>query len=161
MCSTYPTWRYSRRNTDFFYAWSTYGLAGLADTAKPLSRHAWRRHQRREVGIRGAVLLEFRRRQMDRAEVLGVEVRQFRGENLTTLVPRVVGRTATATARKSSRQDKRVEIGNDAVIVCAGGVLPNALLERIARRGFAVGRRPIEIGPLESLWTAWRSARQH
>ena len=41
------------------------------------------------------------------------------------------------------------------------GALHAALLERIARRGFAVGRRRIELGPLESLWTAWRSARQH
>jgi 15-cis-phytoene synthase len=41
------------------------------------------------------------------------------------------------------------------------GALHAALLERIARRGFAVGRHQIEIGPLESLWTAWRSARQH
>ena len=41
------------------------------------------------------------------------------------------------------------------------GALHAALLERIARRGFAVGRRRIELGPVDSLWTAWRSARQH
>jgi phytoene synthase len=41
------------------------------------------------------------------------------------------------------------------------GALHAALLERIVRRGLAVGRRRIELGPLQSLWTAWRSARQH
>ncbi|MGE0031054.1 MAG: squalene/phytoene synthase family protein [Steroidobacteraceae bacterium] len=41
------------------------------------------------------------------------------------------------------------------------GALHAALLERIARQGFAVGRRRIDLGPLDSLWTAWRSARQH
>lgn len=41
------------------------------------------------------------------------------------------------------------------------GALHAALLERLASRRFAVGRRRIELGPLESLWTAWRSARQH
>ena len=33
--------------------------------------------------------------QMDPAEVLAVEVKQFVGENLKTLVPRVVGQTET------------------------------------------------------------------
>jgi phytoene synthase len=41
------------------------------------------------------------------------------------------------------------------------GALHAALLERIARREFAVGRRRIDLGPLDSLWTAWRAARQH
>jgi phytoene synthase len=41
------------------------------------------------------------------------------------------------------------------------GALHAALLERIARRGFAAGRRRIDLGPLDSLWTAWRAARQH
>jgi hypothetical protein len=41
------------------------------------------------------------------------------------------------------------------------GALHAALLERMARRGFAVGRRRIDLGPLDRLWTAWRSARQH
>lgn len=41
------------------------------------------------------------------------------------------------------------------------GALHAALLECIARRGFAVGRRRIDLGPFDSLWTAWHSARQH
>lgn len=41
------------------------------------------------------------------------------------------------------------------------GALHAALLDRIGRQGFAVGRHRIDLGPLDSLWTAWRSARQH
>ena len=41
------------------------------------------------------------------------------------------------------------------------GALHAALLERIASEGFAVGRRRIALGALDSLWTAWRAARQH
>ena len=41
------------------------------------------------------------------------------------------------------------------------GALHAALLDRIARRGFAVGKRRADLGPLDHLWTAWRSARQH
>ena len=42
---------------------------------------------------------------MDPAEVLAIEVKQFVGENLKTLVPRVVGQTETA------RQKKKVDRG--------------------------------------------------
>ncbi len=41
------------------------------------------------------------------------------------------------------------------------GALHAALLDRIARQRFAVGQRRIELGPFDSLWTAWRAARQH
>lgn len=41
------------------------------------------------------------------------------------------------------------------------GALHAALLEHIARQEYSVGRRRIGLGPLDSLWTAWRSARQH
>ena len=34
---------------------------------------------------------------MDPAEVLGVEVQQFVGERMRTLVPRVIGQTAEAS----------------------------------------------------------------
>jgi hypothetical protein len=39
---------------------------------------------------------------MDPAEVLAVEVRQYVGEKLKTLVPRVMGQTAIASSRKSA-----------------------------------------------------------
>ena len=50
-------------------------------------------------------VVEFLNSQMDPAEVLAIEVKQFVGENLKTLVPRVVGQTETA------RQKKKVERG--------------------------------------------------
>ncbi len=41
------------------------------------------------------------------------------------------------------------------------GALHGVLLDRIESRRFAVGRKRMSIGPSESLWTAWRAARQH
>ncbi len=50
-------------------------------------------------------VVEFLNSQMDPAEVLAIEVKQFVGERLKTLVPRVVGQTETA------RQKKKVDRG--------------------------------------------------
>ena len=50
-------------------------------------------------------VVEFLNSQMDPAEVLAIEVKQFVGENLKTLVPRVVGQT------ESARQKKNVDRG--------------------------------------------------
>jgi hypothetical protein len=47
-------------------------------------------------------VVEFLNSQMDPAEVLAVEVKQFVGENLKTLVPRVLGQTETARQKKSA-----------------------------------------------------------
>jgi len=53
-------------------------------------------------------VVEFLNSQMDPAEVLAVEIRQFVGQNLKTLVPRVIGGTATAEQKKrTSRQTKQ------------------------------------------------------
>ena len=41
-------------------------------------------------------IIEFLNEQMDRTEVIGVEVKQYVGEGRTTLVPRVLGRTTAA-----------------------------------------------------------------
>lgn len=46
-------------------------------------------------------IIEFLNQQMDPAEVLGVEIRQYSGKGLKTLVPRVMGQTAEASTRKS------------------------------------------------------------
>jgi hypothetical protein len=46
-------------------------------------------------------VVEFLNEQMDPAEVLAIEVRQFVGENLKTLVPRVLGQTETARQKKN------------------------------------------------------------
>ncbi len=50
-------------------------------------------------------VVEFLNSQMDPAEVLAIEVKQFVGENLKTLVPRVLGQT------EASRQKKNVDWG--------------------------------------------------
>jgi hypothetical protein len=47
-------------------------------------------------------IVEFLNEQMDPAEVLAVEVRQFIGPKVKTLVPRVFGQTETARQKKSS-----------------------------------------------------------
>lgn len=47
-------------------------------------------------------IVEFLNSQMDPAEVLAVEVRQFVGGNLQTLVPQVIGQTAVAEQKKGS-----------------------------------------------------------
>ena len=49
-------------------------------------------------------VVEFLNSQMDPAEVLAIEVKQFVGENLKTLVPRVVGQTETARRKKKVDQ---------------------------------------------------------
>lgn len=47
-------------------------------------------------------VVEFLNNQMDPAQVLAVEIRQYVGEGLKTLVPRVIGQTAEAQQKKSS-----------------------------------------------------------
>jgi len=46
-------------------------------------------------------VVEFLNEQMDPAEVLAVEIRQFSGGGQRTLIPRVIGQTSVATQRKS------------------------------------------------------------
>ena len=46
-------------------------------------------------------VVEFLNQQMDPAEVLAVEIRHFVGQGMKTLVPRVIGQTAEAEARKA------------------------------------------------------------
>ncbi|MCX6909057.1 MAG: hypothetical protein NTY01_13585 [Verrucomicrobia bacterium] len=46
-------------------------------------------------------IIEFLNEQMDPTEVLGVEIKQYVGKELRTLVPRVVGQTAEAQQKKS------------------------------------------------------------
>ena len=53
-----------------------------------------------EIPIELRRVVEFLNSQMDPAEVLAIEVKQFVGENLKTLVPRVVGQTETARRKK-------------------------------------------------------------
>lgn len=50
-------------------------------------------------------VVEFLNRQMDPAEVLAIEVRQYVGQGLKTLVPRVMGQTAEAEQKKGRMWD--------------------------------------------------------
>jgi hypothetical protein len=52
-------------------------------------------------------IIEFLNGQMDPAEVLGVEVRQYVGGEMKTLVPRVIGQTAAAAGKKTPSQPDR------------------------------------------------------
>lgn len=47
-------------------------------------------------------VVEFLNEQMDPAEVLAVEIKQYTGQGLKTLVPRVMGQTAEAQKKKST-----------------------------------------------------------
>ncbi len=49
-------------------------------------------------------IIEFLNTQMDPAEVLGLEIRQYQGKGLRTLVPRVIGQTATKQPPRPRRQ---------------------------------------------------------
>jgi hypothetical protein len=48
-------------------------------------------------------IVEFLNEQMDPAEILAIEIRQYAGEGLTTLVPRVIGLTARAQQKTAVR----------------------------------------------------------
>lgn len=45
-------------------------------------------------------IIEFLNEKMDSVEVLGVEIKQFAGQQMKTLVPRVIGQTAKAVTKK-------------------------------------------------------------
>ncbi len=51
-------------------------------------------------------IVEFLNGQMPDIEVLAVEIKQFRGESLRTLVPKVIGRTASVPTRGARRRRK-------------------------------------------------------
>jgi hypothetical protein len=52
-------------------------------------------------------IVEFLNGQMDPAEVLAVEIKQYVGQGLKTLVRRVIGQTSEATLKKSAGREER------------------------------------------------------
>jgi hypothetical protein len=52
-------------------------------------------------------IIEFLNKQMDPAEVLGLELRQFEGQGLKTIVPLVVGQTQEAAQKRSPSASER------------------------------------------------------
>lgn len=104
-------------------------------------------------------IIEFLNRQMDPAEVLGVEVRQYVGAGLKTLVPRLVGRTAAADTAKDRTQltpwtEERFrrrlrEKTNDAVVEVADRILAWA---RQNMPDFWYGRGKLDGSIVPRLW---------
>lgn len=70
-------------------------------------------------------------------------------------------------AERSRRdwQGALAELGRPAMPELRGlrvlGALHAALLDRMERDSFVVGHHRFAMAPIESLWTAWRAARQH
>ena len=60
-------------------------------------------------------VVEFLNAQMDRIEVLAVEVKQFKGDSRQTLVPRVIGRTA-ASPRPPSGHGSRAKLDQESFL---------------------------------------------
>jgi hypothetical protein len=60
-----------------------------------------------EIPVELRRIVEFLNSQMDRAEVLAVEIKQFVGQNQRSLIPRVIGQTEEATAKKEIRTKKQ------------------------------------------------------
>jgi hypothetical protein len=52
-------------------------------------------------------IIEFLNDQMERTEVLAIEIRQYVGEGVRSLVPRVLGQTASSEKRKQVRRSSR------------------------------------------------------
>lgn len=73
-------------------------------------------------------IIEFMNTQMDPAEVLGVELRQFEGQGLRTLVPRVIGQTQKATRKRNGRQSTPWD--KDRILA----EIPEADSKKVARR---------------------------
>lgn len=63
-----------------------------------------------EIPLELRRVIEFLNGQMDPAEVLGVEIKQYVGENVQTLVPRVIGQTESAVIRKEAVSNSRSKI---------------------------------------------------
>lgn len=55
-------------------------------------------------------IVEFLNEQMDPAEVLAIEIKQFVGKGMKTLVPRVLGQTETARQKKNAATNQREAI---------------------------------------------------
>jgi hypothetical protein len=91
-------------------------------------------------------IVEFLNGQMDPAQVLAFEVRQFVGQGLTALVPRVVGQTAAAQQAKSAvggthqRQWDRASFFADAEAQCSRDVAEafEAILDWANRRDLRI-----------------------
>jgi hypothetical protein len=93
-------------------------------------------------------VVEFLNSQMDPAEVLAIEVKQFVGENLKTIVPRVLGQTEVARQKKV--------VGSGETRQWDEATFFDALLERGGQEEVAVvARRLLEWAKERSLHVEW------
>lgn len=96
-------------------------------------------------------IVEFLNEQMDPAEALAVEIKQYAGGDLKTLVPRVIGLTSEAQQKKSSEPRETREWNED------------LFLEELRARGqadqAAVAEEMFDWARATSLRTAWGSGK--
>jgi hypothetical protein len=86
-------------------------------------------------------IIEFLNEQMNPAEVIGIEIRQYAGSGLRTLVPQVVGQTAEAQARKRRPASSQswdwsayeAELAPESFSVARG--LFDTVVDAVAKRG--------------------------
>ena len=92
-------------------------------------------------------VVEFLNSQMDPAEVLAIEIKQFVGENMKTLVPRVLGQTETAR-RKKKGEPGEMKQWNDSSFF-------EALSERRGEHEAAIARSLLAWGNARKLRIWW------
>ena len=83
-----------------------------------------------------ARVVEFLNAQMPHIEVLAVEIKQFRGESLQTLVPRVIGRTASMESSSRGGTNPRRKLTRESFLE----ELPSEEARRVAERILDVAR---------------------
>ena len=84
-------------------------------------------------------VVEFLNEQMPGIEVLAVEIKQFRGDTGSTLVPRVIGRTAEAVAAPGRRSGSGPTFRHNQQTLI--GSFPDPQVQEATRRLFEVARR--------------------
>ena len=100
---------------------------------------------------------------LDWLDAESIDPDELRAENASPGVRRCLERLAARSrqrgrlAREAMSPDNSTQLR--AQVVLLG--LHLALLDLIERDNFEVGRQRLALGPLQSLWTAWRIARQH
>lgn len=96
-------------------------------------------------------IVEFLNEQMDPAEVLAVEIRQYVGKGLKTLVPRVIGQTAEAQRKKPSAR-REVRQWDE-----------SSFLQELKRRDSdqaEAARKILEWAKTKKLWIPWGKGKQ-
>jgi hypothetical protein len=76
-------------------------------------------------------VIEFLNQQMDPTEVLGVEIRQFAGLGLRSLVPRIIGQTAGVELRKGSSSGKQWDEASVFEVFASRGATETAVARRL------------------------------